>query len=123
LINQPLSNQATKQNKHLNITKMTKPIPFLLFFFACIAILTLAFKRHQPVVPRTGNDTVKPQFQKFIRTNVSVQEYMYANRIKDSIINAYRQEMGDKTLRMYYEMEDYLRTRTVLDSVKVGGGK
>jgi hypothetical protein len=92
----------------------------ILLLIAASLMLTLAFRTHQPNVPRTGNDTVKPAYQKFIRTNVSVQEYLYVNRIKDSIINAYRSEMGDKTLRMYFEAEDYLRTRTVLDSVKIG---
>jgi hypothetical protein len=91
----------------------------ILSLFAASLILTLAFRTHQPSVPRSGEDTVKPTYQKFIRTNVSVQEYLYANRIRDSIINAYRQEMGDKTLRMYFEMEDYLRTRTVLDSILI----
>jgi hypothetical protein len=71
-------------------------------------------------LPSPIPDTTKPTYQKFIRTNVSVQEYLYTNRIKDSIINAYRSEMGDKTLRMYFDMEDYLRTRSVLDSVKIG---
>jgi hypothetical protein len=92
----------------------------LLPLLAASLMLTLAFRTHQPNVSRSGEDTVKPTYQKFVRINVSVQEYLYVNRIKDSIINAYRQEMGDKTLRMYFDMEDYLRTRSVLDSVKIG---
>lgn len=64
-------------------------------------------------------DTTKPKYQYFIRLNVSVQEYLYMNKIKDSIIGAYKDEMGNKTLTMYYQHENYLRERSTLDSVKV----
>jgi hypothetical protein len=89
-----------------------------LFVAACGAMLMLAFRTHQPNVSLISKDTtINPQYQRFVRINTSVQEYLYFKRIKDSIVNAYRQEMGDKTLRMYFEAEDYLLTRTVLDSV------
>lgn len=79
--------------------------------------------QHPPSPNPIPDTTIKPKYQYIIKMYISPNEYLYINKIKDSIINAYRSEMGDKTLRLYYEHEEYLRSRAVLDSVIVNEGR
>jgi hypothetical protein len=95
----------------------------LLPLFAASLMLTLAFRTHQPNVPRTGNDTVKPKFQYFYKLMIPVNKF---NSPLDTI-DMVMQRMGKS---MTVDQADEMRAivgrqltnfigRPVLDSVKI----
>lgn len=95
----------------------------LLLFITIIFLASFLTAGHTPSPPHVSADTSKPRYQYFIRTEIPVQVYQRINYVSDSIIEAYRNEMGDRAVRMYYEHVGYMRQRTVADSVLIKGGK
>jgi hypothetical protein len=111
------------------IIHLTKPTPkpkpnittFMILAFIVCFVMIVCNKPATAQGAKVKSDTIPAKrYQYFLKyTNVSADQYLYINRVKDSIINSYRDEMGGKTLRMYYDLENFLRDRIRMDSVEI----
>lgn len=94
---------------------------YLLMIGTCSTPARAQYKniRTYPGYTITPDTIPSKKYRYFIRVDVPPALWGRINYVKDSIVGAYQAEMGNKTLGLYFEHENYLRQRASLDSVEI----
>lgn len=102
-------------------------IPTKLFLLASALTITLAFTTHQPSIPLTRNDTVKPAYEYFYHVRIPINRFNPPLDTIQLVMNKMGESMSvdraNELRTILFTQINSLLGRPVLDSVKIGGGK